>query len=130
LSQIITRIQIGEDEYSAAIKYMSSLPRYLDLPDALLVHGFYEPGIPINEQRENVIVGVMSGEQYLLQNYEQPWYTLYDGDMPLIVGHRNWSGTFAPLLYKDRVFGIDTRCVYGGTLTGLLLPSFRLISVP
>ena len=32
--------------------------------------------------------------------------------------------------YQDRVFCIDTGCCHGKALTGLLLPEFRLISVP
>ena len=49
---------------------------------------------------------------------------------PLIVGHRDYSETMEVFNYQDRVFGIDTRCVYGGSLTGLLLPDFKFISVP
>jgi hypothetical protein len=44
-------------------------------------------------------------------------------------GHRDYSGTKQPLIYRDRVYGLDTRCCYGGWLTGLLLPDFKLISV-
>lgn len=131
-SQRIAVMQFGDD-YPAALDYMGSLPVYLELPEADLVHGFFEPGIPLAEQRDTVLVGATSGETYLTERLDQPWYTLYDGDKPLIVGHRNYIGLTLPLLYpsqKPRVYAIDTSCVYGGTLTGLLLPDFELLSVP
>lgn len=129
-SQIITRKQITEDIYPEVIGYMSDLPLYMDLPDALLVHGFYEPGVALEDQRETVLVGTMTGEEYLRKRYSWPWYERYDGDKPLIMGHRDYTEKMQVLNYKDRVWGIDTRCVYGGTLTGLFLPDFKLISVP
>jgi serine/threonine protein phosphatase 1 len=129
-SQIITRKQITEDNYPEVIGYMSDLPHYMDLPDALLVHGFYEPGVPLEDQRETVIVGTLSGEDYLRKRWSWPWYERYDGDKPLIMGHRDYTDKMQVLNYKDRVWGIDTRCVYGGSLTGLMLPGFDIISVP
>lgn len=130
LSQVIARQQIGEAEYPNACAFMDSLPRWIEIPEALILHGFFEPGIPVNQQREVVIVGTLTGEQYLNSKYDQPWYELYDGDKPLIVGHRNYTGTSQPLIYEDRVYGLDTRCYEGKALTGLLLPEFRIISVP
>lgn len=129
-SQVIARYQIGETDYPSAVAFMDSLPRYLELPDAILVHGFYEPGVPLNEQRETVIVGTLSGEDHLRKHYKWPWYELYDGPKPLIVGHRDYTDRMQVLNYQDKVYGLDTRCVYGGSLTGLLLPDFKLISVP
>ena len=130
-SQIITRTQIGEADYAAAIDYMDRLPRYLELPDAILVHAFWEPGVPLEQQRETVLVGTMTGEEYLKSKGFWPWYEHYDGLKPLIVGHRDYSdGQMQPFIYQDRVYAIDSRCVYGGSLTGLLLPDFKLISVP
>jgi serine/threonine protein phosphatase 1 len=129
-SQRITRAQIGEADYPAAVTFMDSFPRYLELADALLVHGLYEPGIPLTEQKETVVVGTLTGEAYLREHYPWPWYEHYDGTKPLIVGHRDYAGKMQPLIYRDRVYGIDTRCCYGGSLTGLLLPDFKLISVP
>jgi serine/threonine protein phosphatase 1 len=129
-SQIITRKQITEDIYPEVIGYMSDLPHYIDLPDALLVHGFYEPGVPLEDQRETVIVGTLSGEDYLRKRWSWPWYERYDGTKPLIMGHRDYTEKMQVLNYKDRVWGIDTRCVYGGSLTGLMLPGFDIISVP
>ena len=59
-SQQITRIQFGEAAYPDAVAFMDTLPIYLDLPEALLVHGFWEPGVPLHQQRETVLVGTLS----------------------------------------------------------------------
>jgi hypothetical protein len=82
-----------------------------------------------------VIIGTMSGETYLEKKLgERPWYEFYDGEKPLVVGHRNYLAAPVPLLYPSampaRVYGLDTGCVHGGALTGLILPEFKLISVP
>lgn len=129
-SQVIARQQIGEDAYPAAVAYMASLPRFLDLPEALIVHGFFEPGVPVDQQRDNVIIGSLSGESYIQTRYGMPWYASYNGDKPLIVGHHNYTLTREPLIHDDRVYGIDTGCCFGNALTGLLLPAFRIVSVP
>lgn len=129
VSVLVTRWQLGSGYYDA-IHWMESLPRFIDLPDALLVHAYFEPGVPVEQQEDRIIVGSMGGEQYLERSYRRPWYELYDGEKPLIVGHRDWSGERRPFVYKKRVYGIDTRCVYGGSLTGLWLPEFEFVSVP
>jgi hypothetical protein len=66
----------------------------------------------------------------LKEQLGRPWYELYDGPKPLIVGHQDYLGTGMPLIWKDRVLGLDTSVHLGGALTGLLLPEFRVISVP
>lgn len=128
-SQKISRIQFG-DTYPDALAFMSELPLYLDLPDALIVHGYFEPGLPLSQQRATVLCGTMGGDNYLHAQYDRPWYELYDGEKPLLVGHHNYSNTDHPFIYQNRVFGLDTDCVTGKALTGLLLPSFKIVSVP
>ncbi|MDA0323998.1 MAG: metallophosphoesterase, partial [Verrucomicrobia bacterium] len=129
LSQTLAREQIGEQAYPGACEFMASLPEFIELPNALLVHGFFEPGVPVREQRTTVIVGTLSGEFRLQRNYDHPWYELYDGELPIIAGHRDYLLTGRPLVHLGRVFGIDTGCCKGGRLTGLLLPEFRFVSV-
>ena len=129
LSQCITRQQVGEEAYPETVAFMDALPRLLELPEAILVHGFWEPGLAGAEQREVVIVGTMTGELYLRERYVRPWYELYNGEKPLIVGHLDYSGTGQPFIYRDRVFGLDTGCCCGGSLTGLLLPEWKFVSV-
>lgn len=128
-SQRITRLQCA-DHYAEALAWMAALPPSLSLPEALLVHGFWEPGVPLADQRLNVIVGSVAGERYLLERYGRPWYELYDGPQPLIVGHRDYRADGQPLIYRDRVFALDTGCVYGRALTGLVLPDFQVVSTP
>jgi hypothetical protein len=128
-SQRISRIQFGKT-YPDALTFMSELPLYLDLPDALVVHGYFEGGLPLLQQRATVLCGTMGGDKYLRAQYDRPWYELYDGEKPLLVGHHNYSNTDQPFIYQDRVFGLDTDCVTGKALTGLLLPSFKFLSVP
>lgn len=128
-SQIISRMQFG-DGYLDALEFMGILPLYLELPEALVVHGYFEPGLPIEQQSPLVLCGTMGGDNLLRKRHKEPWYELYDGHKPLLVGHKNYSGTDQPFVYRDRVFGLDTDCVTGKALTGLLLPSFRFVSVP
>jgi hypothetical protein len=129
ISQRITHQQLGET-YPGAVAWMESLPLYLDLPEAILVHGYLEPGIPLQGQRERVLCGTMGGDLYLRTNYDRPWYELWDSEKPVIVGHMDYLRTGEPFIYQDRIFGIDTGCAHGRSLTGLVLPDFRVISVP
>ena len=129
LSQLLTRWQL-KSHYVEAIHFMRELPLYLDLPDALLVHAYLEPDVPLEEQEDRILLGTMGATRYLANTYDQPWYTYYKGDKPLIVGHKDYSMTQELFVYDDRVFGVDTGCVYGGCLTGLILPDFRWVSVP
>ncbi len=130
LSQLIARRQFGDAAYERACAAMELFPRSMELPDAILTHGFFEPGVPLTAQRETVLIGTLSGEQYLQSSYAAPWYTLYDGEKPLIVGHHDYLQTGQPLVHDDKVYAIDTGCCHGGRLTGLVLPEFRIVSVP
>ncbi|MBK9054938.1 MAG: serine/threonine protein phosphatase [Chloroflexi bacterium] len=131
LSQIITRWQYEQEgaDYDAAAHFMSTFPLYLELPDAILVHAYLEPGVPLEQQRTEVLVGHISGDHYLRQTYDRPWYELYDRDKPVIVGHRNYTNTLQPFVNEDRVFGLDTSVYHGLSLTGLVLPDFRFVTV-
>lgn len=127
LSQRITRQQLG-DAYADTLTFFESLPLYLEFREANAVHGYWEPGLRITEQRETVLAGTMGGEKHLRDHYDRPWYELYDGDKPIIVGHHDYLRKRQPFVYRDRVFGIDTSCRHGGALTGIILPGFRLVS--
>jgi serine/threonine protein phosphatase 1 len=79
ISQRITSQQLGEN-YPEAVAWMEILSLYLELPEAILVHGYLEPGIPLEAQREQVLCGTMGGDHHLRTNYDKPWYELWDGE--------------------------------------------------
>jgi serine/threonine protein phosphatase 1 len=123
ISQQISKIQLGST-YPAALEWMSILPLSIELPDALLIHGYFEPGIASEFQNPMILCGTMGGQKILRERYDRPWYELYNADKPIIVGHENYTNSDQPFVYRDKVFGLDTNCVTGKDLTGILLPSF------
>jgi serine/threonine protein phosphatase 1 len=129
ISQQISQVQFGA-AYQEALEWMADLPLYFEMEHAIVVHGYFEPSIALEHQIPSVLCGTMGGERILRQRYDLPWYELYDGDKPVIVGHYNYTHTDQPFIYQDKVFGLDTDCVTGKALTGILLPSFRFVSVP
>ena len=56
----------------------------------------------------------------------QPWFDFYRGTRTVIFGHWARRG----LIARDRLYGLDTGCVYGHALTGLWWPERRLVQVP
>jgi hypothetical protein len=86
--------------------------------------------VPLSQQRATVLAGTMGGDNYLAKRYGRPWYELYQGTKPVIVGHCNYNGSDAPFVFRDLIYGLDTSVYAGKALTGLLLPQFRLVSVP
>jgi serine/threonine protein phosphatase 1 len=128
LSQRIVQLQLG-DRYPAWLEFMASFPRHLGLPEAILVHGFFEPGVPLEQQRDTVVIGTLTGESYIHASCPD-WVDRYDGPKPLVVAHHDYLRTGQPLIREGRFYAIDTGCVYGRRLTALVLPEFRFYSVP
>lgn len=129
LSQKIVRAQLG-DRYDAWLDFMETLPRHIELPDAILVHGMFEPGVSLENQRDTVVIGTLTGERYMEQNYPSPWYDHYVGPKPLIVGHHHYLRNGEPLIREGLLYAIDTGVAHGGRLTALILPDFEVVSVP
>lgn len=129
LSQRLARAQFDGDGYQRALEYLEELPFLIELRDAILVHGFWQPGLSLHEQDPLVLQGTMTGQYRLGHNLQGPWFEAYDGPKPLIVGHQDYLQTGEPLIVGDRVFCLDTGCCRGGRLTGLILPEFRVHSV-
>lgn len=129
LSQRIVRAELGE-RYADWVAFMQSFVRHIELPEAVLVHGFLEPGVPLERQRDGVVIGTLSGEAYIREKYGDPWYEQVDSAKPVVFGHHDYLRSGAPLIDEGRYYGIDTGAVYGGRLTALVLPEFTIVQVP
>ncbi|AFZ03972.1 metallophosphoesterase family protein [Calothrix sp. PCC 6303] len=126
-SQEIVKLQFG-DSYDEFLEWIRHLPYYHETESAIFVHAAVEDGIPIEEQKEEVLCGCTAGEKYLEKRYQSSyWSQLYSGVKPVIFGHRV-VGDY-PIIIARKVYGIDTGACHGGKLTALILPSFEIVQV-
>lgn len=129
-NQLETRDALGS-RYAEALRYMRRLPLYIELDEAIILHGYYDPRYPLHKQAPYVLIGTSSGEDYILDQVGDDWYEQLDLPKPIIVGHRDYSdGQQEMTVIDGQFYGIDTRCVYGGHLTAIRLPQWEIISVP
>lgn len=115
------RRQLG-DSYNDAMEFIRSWPLYLEGDGFLVVHAGLDPRVPsVNLQSPRDLMTIRIPEGMHL-----PWYEGYTRDPLVVFGH--WARS-EPLI-RPHAIGLDTGCVYGGSLTALILPERRLISVP
>lgn len=127
-SQQVTKLQLGE-RYEDHVQWMATLPYHWEREDVRVVHWGLYPGVPLDEVPEDVRAGTASGDARLRERYgDRPWYEFYEDDKPVVFGHSVVGAE--PLVLRDRIFGLDTGVCHGMRLTGLLLPQFRVVSVP
>lgn len=127
-SQQVTREQLGE-RYADHVQWLAGLPYHWERQDIRVVHWGLYPGVPLDEVPEDVRAGTTSGDARLRERFgERPWYDFYEDDVPVAFGHAVVGAE--PLVLRDRIYGLDTGACHGMRLTGLLLPSFKIVSVP
>jgi serine/threonine protein phosphatase 1 len=86
ISQLITKEELGDD-YPKLLEFARTLPVYIELEEAILVHGALEPSITLEKQDETVLVSSISGEKHL-NKLGKPWYELIDLKKPVIFGYK------------------------------------------
>lgn len=130
LSTRIAKAQFSELGYRRFIEAAKKFPLYEELPEVLLLHGYFEAGLRPDQQKPDVLVGRDRGRARLVERGLWPWYEHYDYPKPVIVGHKGYRNDGEPLIVPGRIYAIDTKCCEGGSLTGVLLPGFEVVSVP
>lgn len=115
--------------------YLEHLPLYLNLgpetegaPDTLAVHAGLVPGIPLAAQRPSDLMNLRSIREDGTPTKKldgRPWGSVWQGPERVVYGHDAVRG----LQLYPFATGLDTGCVYGRKLTGLILPERRLVSV-
>jgi hypothetical protein len=106
--------------------YLASLPFTIDLSTHLIVHAGVRPGVPLSEQDHYDLTELRTLGNDRTSREGIPWYEVYDGDQVVLFGH--WP---APEPRRGpHAIGLDTGCVYGGSLTGFILETADLLSVP
>lgn len=116
--------------------YFASLPLFLRLPEAnaVVVHAGVLPGVPIEGQLAHTLLHAQCVNPPSTKTFwpsKAPagwtfWTKHWRGPERVIFGH---SVLDRPLVSECAV-GIDTGCVHGRALTAVVLPEWRIVSVP
>jgi diadenosine tetraphosphatase ApaH/serine/threonine PP2A family protein phosphatase len=110
------------DSYNDAMEFIRSWPLYIEAAGCLVVHAGLDPRISsVRLQSPSDLMTIRVPEGMKI-----PWYEAYTRDQLVVFGH--WARN-EPVI-RPNAIGLDTGCVYGGSLTALILPERRLISVP
>ncbi|WP_342379570.1 metallophosphoesterase [Myxococcus stipitatus] len=125
--------QVLEPEH---FEWMARLPRFLRLPEhnAIVVHAGMMPGIPVEAQDPYHLLHAQCIQPPAKKSYwpsKAPadwkfWTHYWQGPERVIFGHT----VFDKPLVTEYAVGIDTGCVYGRSLTAVVLPTWELVSVP
>ncbi|MVU82219.1 serine/threonine protein phosphatase [Nocardia sp. ET3-3] len=127
-AQEITRLQAG-DGYADMVEWMRTLPYYFENDHVRVVHAGLVPGIPLADQREEILCGSTRGERELQTLFPDSfWHDHYTDAKPIVFGHHVTGPE--PLIRDNRILGLDTGACHGGVLTALSLPDFMIHSVP
>ena len=111
--------QLG-NSYERAMSFIDRWPLTLPGPGYVVVHAGFDPGEGIEWQSAAQLTNLRRLDD------GRPWYEAYRERTLVVFGH--WAQR-RPVVRPNAV-GLDTGCVYGGSLTALILPERILISVP
>ncbi len=111
------------DELSAEDwQLLEALPLFVDVPEhgVVVAHAGIDPSLPRSKQDPWVVTHVRSidADGKPSEKWGRPWGALYQGPEHIVFGH---NARKFPQLHAFAT-GLDTGCVYGGHLTGMLLP--------
>ncbi|KAL7536647.1 hypothetical protein ACHAXR_008898 [Thalassiosira sp. AJA248-18] len=117
------------------VNWMSNLPYTITIPrtmfhddaknanqDTIIVHAGLVPTIGLENQETKTMVNVRN---LMVNDISQAWAKVWQGPELIIFGHDAKRG----LQHEEYAIGLDSGCVYGKKLTGLILPERELVSV-
>ena len=111
--------QLG-DFYQPAMRWLDKLPLMVSGPGFFVIHAGFDPGEGLEWQSASQLTSLRRLKD------GRPWYEAYRERTLAVFGH--WAKR-KPVVRPNAV-GLDTGCVYGGSLMALILPERVLISVP
>ena len=115
------------------IDWLSSLPYYIEEKDFLAVHGGLVPGENPKDSDPRLLMNIRTwdGKGEDIKNTHKPplptpWFSFYRGEKLVLYGHWAKRG----LEIRPNSIGLDSGCVYGGKLSGIILPDRKLLQTP
>jgi len=103
--------------------YFESLPVAISFDDTLVVHGGVDPARSLDDHTVEELLTMRSPHG---SGYDGPfWYDDYDGPYRVFFGHTVHDRP----VERTHAIGLDTGCVYGGTLTAYDYRSDEFVTV-
>eukprot|EP00581_Thalassiosira_minuscula_P003440 CAMPEP_0183743746 /NCGR_PEP_ID=MMETSP0737-20130205/65376_1 /TAXON_ID=385413 /ORGANISM="Thalassiosira miniscula, Strain CCMP1093" /LENGTH=450 /DNA_ID=CAMNT_0025979375 /DNA_START=239 /DNA_END=1591 /DNA_ORIENTATION=+ len=95
--------------------------------DVVIVHAGLDPSIPLEQQETQTMITLRNAIAADADGGNKPkaWAKLWRGPELVIFGHDAKRG----LQQEEYAIGLDSGCVYGKRLTGLILPEREVVSV-
>lgn len=118
-----TLLELQDDD--RYLRYLSTLPFFIELESHVVVHAGLRPGIPLEKQSSEDLVELRTLGEDRTSREGIAWYEEYEGPAIALFGH--WPSP-DPRIGKHAV-GLDTGCVYGGRLTAYTIETRDLSSV-
>jgi serine/threonine protein phosphatase 1 len=112
------RDELG-DELDRWLQWIAALPTFLRGDGLILVHAGIAPGKQPEECSRAELTRIREVDG-------RPWFDAWRGPEIVVYGHWSVRGKVDLPLVK----GLDTGCVYGGELTGIMWPELTWHSVP
>ena len=116
-------------ELSHWVKWLEELPFYIEDKDFLVVHAGLVPGEKPQDSHPHFLMNIRTwdGQGKDIKSKKNPaWYQFYTSKKLVIYGHWAQEG----LKVRANTIGLDSACVYGNKLSGLLLPEKTIFQVP
>lgn len=142
-------------EWLVELPYTITIPgSYLEQDaDVLIVHAGLIPGISLNDQSISTMITIREvlpichgdsdklshfeyserqkghpaqATQHPICNVPAPWASVWKGPQQVVFGHDARRG----FQRYDHAIGLDSGAVYGKSLTGMILPGKKIVSVP
>lgn len=105
-------------------EFLENLPFSISIPslNVLVVHGGLLPGVPLENQDPLGLIFIRNYDPEKFQGYSKleegyPWAAMWEGPQHVVFGHDARRG----LQLYAHASGIDSGCVYGNYLTGILV---------
>ncbi|MBC6414898.1 MAG: metallophosphoesterase [Bdellovibrionales bacterium] len=111
------------------IKWLNKIPFYIEEKDFLVVHAGLVPQKKPENSKPQFLMNIRTwgkkGKDIKSPIYPA-WHDFYKEKKLVVYGHWAEQG----LKIKKNSIGLDTGCVYGFQLSGVLLPERKIIQVP
>ena len=130
LSSVLVKLkkEMGKD-LNQWLVWLEALPFYIEEKDFLVVHAGLVPGEHPKDSDPRLLMNIRTWDgqgEDIKNNLNPAWYSYYKGKKLVIYGH--WANQGLKL--RKNTIGLDSGCVYGHKLSGVLLPERTVFQVP